>query len=321
MTGFSPTTLKTSEFQDGQAAGSITPARLRDLIDSAFGVYTTQQPPNLMGNANPVAGAVVGSSGGSAGTFSGTLPTNWTISGQGNLVGYVVGFGVVAPGYSYIDINFSGTSSTTGLSIFMAGNSLATAPNVSASTSYTAAAAIAYVTSATGITNFSVGYDSHTSGGGYIASPGNYSIATSATLAEYTGAGSSGASAAYAIPWIGLIFPTSTTISCTVRIANPQLLLTSTATTYTLQAADQGTVVEINSSASFTVTFPSGIFTAGQSGGIRQTGAGAVTLSGATGITPTSATGNATTRAQGSLLTWAVDANLPGLVRLDGDIT
>lgn len=66
------------------------------------------QPHNVIRNS-AAAGAVAGT--------PGTLPTNWTVSGLGTLTQEVIGTGTDS-GFPYIDIRFSGTTSTTSLTVF-----------------------------------------------------------------------------------------------------------------------------------------------------------------------------------------------------------
>jgi hypothetical protein len=78
MTSFSPTFLKTNEFQDGQAAGSITPSDIRDFIDSLSGIYATTQAGTSYTLALTDAGTCVEMTSSSANTV--TVPTNASVA-------------------------------------------------------------------------------------------------------------------------------------------------------------------------------------------------------------------------------------------------
>lgn len=71
---------------------------------------------------------------------------------------------------------------------------------------------------------------------------------------------------------------------------------------YTVTAADRGTVINMNSASATTVTINTGVLTAGQGFGVRQVGAGTVTIAGGAGVTLLSSTGAFATTAQNALL-------------------
>lgn len=71
------------------------------------GLLIEEQRTNGIRN-NTMVGAVAGT--------PGTLPTNWVVSGLGTLVQQVIGTGI-DNGIAYVDIKFSGTTSSTSLSL------------------------------------------------------------------------------------------------------------------------------------------------------------------------------------------------------------
>lgn len=96
MTAFPPSSLKTSEFQDGQPAGSITPSDVRDFIDSAFSVYSTTQSGTAYTLALTDAGTTVEMTSSSGNTV--TIPPN---------------SGVAFPVYTAVQVCQYGTGQTT----------------------------------------------------------------------------------------------------------------------------------------------------------------------------------------------------------------
>lgn len=87
MTVQSPSSLKTNEFQDGQAAGSITPSRVRDVIDTAAGAFATQQSGTTYTLALTDSGTTIETTSATAVTI--TVPTNATVAFP---VGTVINF-------------------------------------------------------------------------------------------------------------------------------------------------------------------------------------------------------------------------------------
>lgn len=84
-----------------------------------------------------------------------------------------------------------------------------------------------------------------------------------------------------------------------------------TGTTYTLQASDDGGVVDLANAAAITVTVPSTLAT-GFSCLLRQSGAGQVTVSAGSGATARQASGYTKTRAQWSEVSLNVRSNSGG---------
>lgn len=310
-----------SSFTLINSTGILAISGMPNFVESAFADYQSKQPVNVL--PNPLAaGAVVGTSGGSAGSLSGTLPTGAYFVNQGNLVAYVAAVGITSQGYPYWDINLSGTTSTTGMSIYLAGSG---GPTVNAApvtvAGYTENMALSFSAgSLTNISAVSLGLDTWNSAGTYVNTPIFSAITLTGTLTEFTEAGTPGATAAWGEPSIALTFSSGVAINVRIRIANPQLLLTSAATSYTSVFADRGTTKNINSLTSFTATVPSGVFAGGQFVAFRQTGAGTVSVVGDGTSVLVSSAGTFATRAQCSRIVATADMNVPNLFWVDGDL-
>lgn len=320
----SPTYLFSTQWVDSGTAARDTPSSVRDLIESVLADYQTDQPANVLANGFS-SGAVVGASGGGAGTLSGTLPTGAYLFGQGNLVAYVAAIGISPSGYPYWDLNLSGTTSTTGMNIYFAGSG---GPTVNAApitvASYTFAAALSFSAgSLTNITAIDLDLDTWNASGVYVSTPIFAAQTVTATLTEFSAAGTPGALSTWGEPSIAIQFSSGVAVNVRLRIANPQLLLTSTAASYTALATDRGTTVKINSVGAFTVDIPGGVLSGGQCWAYRQVGAGQVTFAPTSGavFSPPPPSGVYTTRQLGSRVTVTADTDIPNLFWLDGDLT
>lgn len=302
----------------------ISPAITRNIPESAAGVITSMYPANVIPNPT-LSGAVVGSSGGAPGTLQGTLPTGWSVT-AGNLVTQVIAFGILPQGYPYIDLKFSGTTSTTGLAVFFSGNSSPTGTPITVA-NYTESFFAAYIAGATtNITGFYQTLDTFTSGGSYVSTPLFATVSLSSTLTSFGNTVTPAATSAWGMPGFQMQFSSGVQIGgaaagITVRLAIPQMALTSTAASYTPVIGDRGTIIKANWSAPFTVTVPPSVFTGGMNFGIRQVGAGQVTVVPGSGVSFGPVTNGYTTRTQGSLIWVTADADLPNFFWIDGDLS
>lgn len=308
-----------AEFPDN-TTGQILPVNVRNLAESAFGEFQSDLPPNLM--PNPLTtGAVVGTSGGAASSFSGTLPAGWFVFNQGTLVGFVAGIGVTSQGFPYVDLDFSGTSSTTSLSIGLNGNDVPHQMTLLPSTAYIAGAWVALLSGSA--TSFSIGADAGLSGGG-SATFITQTISLTGTLQGFSASGTTAATANSGNIQIAGHFTSGVSVAFRLRIAHQQVLLSSTATSSTASISDRGTTKKIDSPSAYTITLPASTFASGQTVAYRQVGAGQVVVAGASGVSLTS-TGTVTggtyaTRKQGSRIIATVDNDLPNLWWIDGDL-
>jgi hypothetical protein len=183
---------------------------------AAQGLLIEESRTNSIRN-NTMVGAVAGT--------PGTLPTNWAIagSGLGTLTQTVVGTGT-SNGITYIDVKFSGTTSTTGFNI-----AFETATQIAALSgqTWTQSAFFALVGgSITNINNLRFQTEGRDSGGATVESfAGSDAKSTltaslqrlsfSATLAS--------ASTAYVRPVFSVNFASGVAIDITLRIGLPQL--------------------------------------------------------------------------------------------------
>ncbi len=192
------------------------------LTSAAKGLLIEESRTNSVRN-NTMVGAVAGT--------PGTLPTNWAVSGLGTLTQQVVGTGTLK-GVTYIDIRFSGTTSTTQLSVrFEPSNGAAgTNGQTFSFSSWLALAAgsltnITYVFCNANIYNASSGYLTTPTFSGFDgATPTSTLIRRSGTLTI------SSATAAFIQPQIGFTFASGASIDITIRIGLPQLELGGTST-------------------------------------------------------------------------------------------
>jgi len=190
---------------------------------------------------NTMQGAVAGT--------PGTLPTNWGVSGLGTLTQQIVGTGT-ANGITYIDVRFSGTTSTTTLSVIFDGSTVIAAANGQtwAQSIWTAvvAGSTANIITTQNTANL---FDS---GGVYLA---NVAYATpifntTSVLTRSSSVGTiSTVGTAFIRPILALAFAAGVAIDITLRIGLPQLELGAfatsaipTTTTALTRAADVASV-------------------------------------------------------------------------------
>ena len=182
-----------------------------------LGLLIEESRTNSIRN-NTMVGAVAGT--------PGTLPTNWGISTLGTLTSQVVGTGT-SNGIDYIDIRFSGTTSTTQLSLRLEPNGTAAIAAVNGQT-WTGSAWLALVGGST--TNIiQVGqsgllWDAGGAflGGGYPGPLSPSSITTN--LTRFTASGTNAiVGTAFIQPQIYLVFASGVAIDITLRIGLPQL--------------------------------------------------------------------------------------------------
>jgi len=166
---------------------------------------------------NTMVGAAVG--------IPGTLPTNWSVSDLGTLVQEVVGVGT-SNGINYIDLRFSGTTSTTQLNVRQEGSGTG---GVAASNGQTWVYSVwtsvvgGSLTNISATANFTNIYDSS---GAYIGGFQYTGLNTSSTLTRTSLVATiSLAGTAYIQPQIVLAFTSGVAIDITLRIGMPQLEL------------------------------------------------------------------------------------------------
>jgi hypothetical protein len=288
---------------------------MRDTIESLLADYQSDTPANTLPNPY-FSGAVVGSAGGGAGTLTGTVPTGAWITGQGNLVLNVAAVGISTQGFPYWDLNVAGTSSTTGLNIWFGSAAVTVAP-------YTAAMSACYVGSApTNVTTVSWEMDCHDASINYTNTVFYNGITLTTAPTVFSGAGTPGSSPGPSVtgsPSIQLGFSTSTAIAIRLRIANPQVLLTSTGFSYSAVIADRGTTKRVNAPAAFTVTIPNSVLSAGQTLAYRQIGVGPVTVQGDGTSILVNRAGSYVTAGIGARINVTADMDIPNLFWVDGD--
>jgi hypothetical protein len=186
--------------------------------------------------------------GAAAGT-PGTLPTNWSVGGLGTLTQQVVGTGT-ANGITYIDVRFSGTTSTTQLLIRFDSIGTIAASN---GQSWAISAWLAVVGGSTANTNtYTLGNNLFDSGGVYIGEGPSITLASppTSTFTRYSGAGTiATVNTASTRPYFYALFASGVAVDFTIRIGLPQLeqgaFATSvipTTTTALTRAADVASV-------------------------------------------------------------------------------
>jgi hypothetical protein len=158
----------------------------------------------------------------------GTLPTNWNISGLGTLTQQVVGTGT-SNGIAYIDLRFSGTTSTTQLTIRTeAVNGVAAVNGQTWAHSLWCAVVGGSTANITSTGIFINLYDSVPN---YLATVIGGSLNTTSTLTRTSAAGTlSNASVAFVQQQIAISFNSGVAIDITLRIGLPQLELGAFAT-------------------------------------------------------------------------------------------
>jgi hypothetical protein len=183
----------------------------------SLGLLVEEQRANSIRN-NTMVGAVAGT--------PGTLPTNWTIGGGGlgTLSQQVIGVGSIGS-LSYIDVRYSGTTSTTGF-IF----AFEPSTQIAALTgqSWTSSFYIALISgSTTNINSLRHDIVERTSAGGTVLQ--NFSADFKSSLTSnlirttYSLVLSGGATTAFAQPSIEFGFNSGVAIDITLRIGLPQL--------------------------------------------------------------------------------------------------
>lgn len=154
----------------------------------------------------------------------GTLPTNWVVSNLGTLTQQVVGTGTVN-GVTYIDLRFSGTTSTTQLSIRCEPGGTGA---IAAANGQTWAMSLWSAIVAGGLTNITgYGYGTlvYDAVGAFIGAPySNGAINTTSTLTRTQTAGTiATVGTAFIQPQIYFVFNSGVAIDITLRIGLPQL--------------------------------------------------------------------------------------------------
>ena len=185
------------------------------------GTLIEPERTNFISN-NTMQGAVSGT--------PGTLPTNWSITGLGTLTQTVVGTGATN-GINYIDIRYSGTTSTTQLGIRQNGQGTSGIPATNGQTwaysvwTATVGGSTANVTSLISFTN---AFDAS---GAYIGGFQSQNFNTSSTLTRGSAIATlSVANTAFLQPQLVFGFNSGVAIDITLRIGMPQMELGSTVT-------------------------------------------------------------------------------------------
>lgn len=179
---------------------------------AAQGLLIEEQRTNGIRN-NTMQGAVAGT--------PGTLPTNWGVSGLGTLTQQVVGTGTVN-GINYIDLRFSGTTSTTQINVRFEPSNVVAATNGQTWTGSSWCAVTAG--SLTNIASNGFNANIYDAASVYLASVFVGSINTTSTLTRTTHSGTiASATAAFIQPQIYLLFSSGVAIDITLRIGLPQL--------------------------------------------------------------------------------------------------
>ncbi len=180
----------------------------------SLGLLIEEQRTNSIRN-NTMQGAVAGT--------PGTLPTNWAVSGLGTLTQTVVGTGT-QNGINYIDIRFSGTTSTTQVSVrFEPSNGVA---GTNGQTFAFSAWAARVGGSTSNIGEISANANIYDAGPAFLTSLAfsGYPVTVSTTLTRLSGAGTiASATAAFIQPQIYVNFASGVAIDITLRIGLPQL--------------------------------------------------------------------------------------------------
>lgn len=182
---------------------------------AAQGLLIEEARTNSIRN-NTMVGAVAGT--------PGTLPTNWNVASLGTLTREVVGTGVVN-GITYIDLRFSGTTSTTQLSIRLEPGGTG---SIAAVNGQTWSMSLWSAVVAGGLTNISsqgFGTLIYDAAGAFLGAPFSSGvITTTSTLTRTQASGTiETVGTAFIQPQIFLNFASGVAIDITLRIGLPQL--------------------------------------------------------------------------------------------------
>ena len=206
-------------FADGHFSNLITFTRASNATQFNSAGTLVYAPNNWIRN-NTMVGAVAGT--------PGTLPTNWGVSNLGTLTQQVVGTGTVN-GINYVDIRFSGTTSTTQVSIRLEPNGTFAVP---ASNGQTWTTSMWSAIVGGGLTNiigrgYSLLYWDNASS--FLGGGGAGTFNSTATLTRTSEAVTiAQVGTAFIQPQIYLVFNSGVAIDITLRIGLPQLEIGST---------------------------------------------------------------------------------------------
>jgi hypothetical protein len=161
---------------------------------------------NLLTNSSQNAAAV------------GTLPTNWTSTGTP--AGTIVGVGFTPTGMPYIDVNWTGTTSSTHCNVAFDSNFLVS----TASTAYCGSAYIAIVGgSLVGVTSYQIIVDDWTAADAFIAAIQTTTCTITPTLTRFSGTGTTASTGLRVTIGLQLNWTAGTAINVTLRIAGAQI--------------------------------------------------------------------------------------------------
>jgi len=183
--------------------------------------------PNQQIRNNGMAGVVAGT--------PGTVPTNWVFDSTlstGDCTRQIIGTGIdSATGQTYLDINFSGTSSSSsGRFIFFEANNVISS---SVGQYWFQTSSLAVVGTSTGLASALLSWEERSSGGSDLAShqSSNFSSSLTTSLQTFTQTASATAQAtvAYTQPGLRLQFNNGVTFNVTIRIGLQQFALVTPA--------------------------------------------------------------------------------------------